>query len=288
VQQSRGDAYLLADLLRTDGHRFRPLTPPSDAIRALRALVRGRDDLVATRLQLANQLRALLESFWPGAAAIFADIDSPIALAFLERYPTPDSAARLGVKRLASFLAQHRYSGRHSPDELLARLRAAPQGLAGPVEAEAKGEMVRALVAVLGPLVTRILDLTARIRHDTAASEDGQIIMSFPRAGQLCAGQILAELGEDRARYLTPDQLAAGSLSDGPATDACAPRSPASRTTPATPALGPRASTPARAAEDVGIPTQSASSAAPGCACSGAPGRTKSHTIRSCTALPKP
>jgi transposase len=33
--------------------------------------------------------------------------------------------------------------------------------------------------------------------------------MSFPRAGQLCAGQILAELGEDRARYLTPDQLAA-------------------------------------------------------------------------------
>ena len=67
--------------------------------------VRGRDDLVATRLQLANQLRALLESFWPGAAAIFADIDSPIALAFLERYPMPESAARLGVKRLARFLA---------------------------------------------------------------------------------------------------------------------------------------------------------------------------------------
>ena len=171
--------------------------------------MRGRDDLVATRLQLANQLRALLESIWPGAAAIFADIDSPIALAFLERYPTPDSATRLGVKRLASFLAQHRYSGRRSPDELLARLRAAPQGLAGPIETEAKGEMVRALVAVLGPLVTRIIDLTARIRHETAASEDGQILMSFPRAGQLCAGQILAELGEDRARYLTPDQLAA-------------------------------------------------------------------------------
>lgn len=132
-RDDRADAYLLADLLRIDGHRFRPLTPPSDAIRALRSLVRGRDDLVATRLQLANQLRALLESFWPGAAAVFADIDSPIALAFLERYPTPDSATRLGVKRLTSFLAQHRYSGRRSPDELLARLRAAPQGLAGPI-----------------------------------------------------------------------------------------------------------------------------------------------------------
>lgn len=183
--------------------------------------MRGGDDLVATRLQLANHLRALLEGFWPGAAArhcsrtnggqwlAFADIDSPIALAFLERYPTPDSAARLGVKRLASFLAQNRYSGQRSPDEVLDRLRAALQGLAGPAEAEAKGEVVRALVAVLGPRVTRIIGLTARIRHATAASEDGRILMSFLRADQLCAAQILAELGEDRARYLTPDQLAA-------------------------------------------------------------------------------
>ena len=92
------DAYMLADLLRTDGHRFKALRPQGDEILALRALVRGRDDLVATRVQLANQLRSLLESFWPGAAVVFADIDSPIALAFIERYATPKSAARLGPK----------------------------------------------------------------------------------------------------------------------------------------------------------------------------------------------
>ncbi|GAB4294111.1 MAG: hypothetical protein Kow0058_12190 [Roseovarius sp.] len=46
-KDDRGDAYLLADLLRTDGHRFRPLSPLSDEMRALRALVRGRDDLAA-------------------------------------------------------------------------------------------------------------------------------------------------------------------------------------------------------------------------------------------------
>jgi transposase len=84
-----GDAYLLADLLCTDGHRFRRLSPVSDEIKGLRALVRGRDDLVAMRVGLANQLRSLLESFWPGAAAIFADVDSPIALSFLGKYPTP-------------------------------------------------------------------------------------------------------------------------------------------------------------------------------------------------------
>jgi hypothetical protein len=43
-----GDAFMLADILRTDGHRFRPLAPCSDEIKALRALVRGRDELVAS------------------------------------------------------------------------------------------------------------------------------------------------------------------------------------------------------------------------------------------------
>jgi transposase len=210
-----GDAYMLADVLRTDGHRFRPLSPMADEIKALRALVRGRDDLVAQRVALANQLRSLLEGFWPGAVAIFADIDSPIALAFVARYPTPDSASRLGdqaraggEKRLASFLAQHAYCGRRSRGELLARLHAAPKGLVG-VEADAKGELVGVLAAVLERLVHAIAKLSARIEQAIADLPDGQIVMSFPRAGRICAAQILSELGNVRERFQTEDQLAA-------------------------------------------------------------------------------
>ena len=204
-----GDAFMLADILRTDGHRFRPLTPCSDEIKALRALVRGRDDLVAERVCLANRLRSLLDSFWPGAAATFADIDSPIALAFVQRYSTPDCAARLGENRMKAFLASHAYCGRRSPAELLDRLRAAPTGRAGETEAEAKGEMVRALAAVLERLGGEIAKLTARIEHTIAELPDGQVVMSFPRAGRICAAQILAELGDVRDRFQTPDQLAA-------------------------------------------------------------------------------
>jgi transposase len=203
------DAYLLADLLRTDGHRFQPLRPQSDEIRALRALVRGRDDLVATRVQLTNQLRSLLDSFWPGAAAIFADVDSPIALAFIERYPTPESAARLGPKRLAAFCAQHRYCGRRAVEDLLQRLRLAPVSPCHELEMEAKGELVHALARTLTHLVEQIRNLTCRIEHDVAANPDGQILMSFPRAGRVCAAQILAELGDVRERFPSDDQLAA-------------------------------------------------------------------------------
>jgi transposase len=204
-----GDSYLLADVLRTDGHRFHPLAPQSDRIKALRAFVRTRDDLVAQRVSLANQLRALLESFWPGAVAIFADIDSPIALAFVQRYPTPTSAAHLGEKRLASFLAQHAYPGRRSVAELLARLRGAAVGLARAAETDAKGELVRALARVLEHLVGEIAKLTSRIEHDVAQLPDGKIVMSFPRAGRVNAAQVLAELGDVRGRFQTDEQLAA-------------------------------------------------------------------------------
>jgi transposase len=204
-----GDAYMLADILRTDGHRFRPLMAVSDEIKALRALVRGRDDLVVQRVALANQLRSLLEGFWPGAAAIFAAIDSPIALAFIGRYPTPDSAVRLGEKRLASFLVQHAYSGRRSAADLLARLRAAPIGLARDAETEARGEIVRALVGVLERLLDAIATLSSRIEQAVAQLPDGRIVMSFPRAGRINAAQILAELGDVRERFPTEDQLAA-------------------------------------------------------------------------------
>jgi transposase len=204
-----GDAFLLADLLRTDRHRLRELRPLSDETKALRALVRTRDDLVVQRVSLVNQLRALLESFWPGAAAIFADVDSPIALAFLDAYPTPLAAARLGEKRLAAFLARHAYSGRRPVAELLARLRAAPTGLAGESEADAKGVAVRTLVAVLKPLVEQIALLSASVEHAVAAHSDGAIVMSFPYAGRVNAAKILAELGDDRARFVDADHLAA-------------------------------------------------------------------------------
>jgi transposase len=209
AKSDASDAYLLADLLRTDGARFRPLQPQSDGIRALRALVRGRDDLVTTRVRLANQLRSLLDSFWPGAAAVFADIDSPIALAFVHRYPTPASAARCAEKRLGAFLAQHRYCGRRSAAALLERLRGAPAGYADECETDAKGALVQALALTLTTLVEQIAQLTSRIEHSVSELADGQIIMSLPRAGQVCAAQILAELGEVRERFPTDAQLAA-------------------------------------------------------------------------------
>ena len=61
------DSFVLAELARTDSHRFRVLVPDGDQTKALRAMTRARESLVRTRLGLANQLRDQLATFWPGA-----------------------------------------------------------------------------------------------------------------------------------------------------------------------------------------------------------------------------
>ena len=209
AKSDAGDAFMLADMLRTDGHRFAPLRPASDAIRALRAMTRTRDDLVAERVRLTNQLGATLDAFWPGAKRLFAALHSPIALAFLTRYPGPAKVARLGEQRMASFLAAQRYSGRRTASELLERLRSAPLGRVGALEAEAREHLVGDLVALLTVLTERLRRLEARIDEALDQITLGTVMASFPRAGRINAAQIVAELGEDPARFVTEARLAA-------------------------------------------------------------------------------
>jgi len=210
-KSDRFDAFVICELCRTDHHRFAALAPSGDETIALQALVRTREDLVAVRVHLANQLRAQLDCFWPGAKLIFADVDSPIALAFLARYPSPEAARGLGPKRLQAFLARNAYCGRRPADQLIARLRNAPVAAVGELEAEARHNAITGLVAALTPIVGQISLLTSQIAGAIRAHPDGPTFLSFFRDPKsvLTAAGLLAEIGDNRARYPTPDSLAA-------------------------------------------------------------------------------
>ena len=203
-----GDAALIAEYLRLRSHRLRTLAPFSAETRALRAVVRTREDLVDQRVAASNQLGACLEAFWPGAKGIFADLASPIALDFLTRYPTPESAAGLGEQRMAAFLTKHGYCGRRRPDELLARLRAAPAGLTGTVEVEARRDTVLAMVKVLGALLAAIKDLDRSVIAHLGEHPDAEIFTSLPRSGRINAAQVLAEWGDCRPAYVDAEAVA--------------------------------------------------------------------------------
>ena len=203
-----GDAYKLADYLRTDGHRMRRLAPPDAPTRQLQALVRTRDDHVGAKVAATNQLAALLGAHWPGAKAVFARLDSEIALDFLDRYPTPEAAVRLGEGRLAAFLRRHSYCGRRSAAELLARLRAAPAAVAG-LDPEVLAECVRAQARLLRALLVTIADLDHAIAAALPEHPKAEFLVPLPRVGVVNLAQILAEVGPILERAADADHAAA-------------------------------------------------------------------------------
>lgn len=108
-----------------------------------------------------------LQAFWPGAL-VFAALDSPISPAFIERYPSPADARGLGAGRMAASLERNPYCGRTEAAELVARLKAAPTGTAGPGEREARRAVVAGLIGALGPIVAEIAKLSGQIRERLA------------------------------------------------------------------------------------------------------------------------
>ena len=203
-KDDRFDAFVLADTLRTDRVRLHPLLPDTPATITLRQTCRARKDLVAHRVAVANQLRAHLKIVFPGAVGLFADLDSPISLAFLTRFDCQDRAHWLSVKRLAAWLASVGYSGRTDPSVLYRRLTSAPRGTAGTDGTATTG----AFVAVLSSLLAQIKALDADIAEQLARHADAQIFTSLPRSGTFRAARLLSEIGDCRARSPPPESLA--------------------------------------------------------------------------------
>lgn len=207
-KDDRFDAFVLADVLRSDGHRLACLRPDGPATQGLKALVRARKDLIGHRIATANQLRANLLTAFPGAVGLFAAIDSPITLAFLARFPTATRARWLSERRMAAWLRGVGYSGRQNPADLMTHLRNAPAGLTDAAEAGC-AIVTEQLVALLSDLRARITALDEAITEAMSLHHDAEVFTSLPRAGTNRAALLLAEIGDCRARYPDDTALAA-------------------------------------------------------------------------------
>jgi transposase len=205
-KDDRFDAYVLADVLRTDRARLRPLIPDSPATVTLRQACRARKDLVIHRVAVGNQLRAHLLVSFPAAAGLFCKLESAISLAFLARFDCQNRADWLSEKRLDAWLKTAGYSGRTSPADLYQRLTSAPRGATGE-QGTASAQVTHALAAVLASLNTQIKMLEAQIAAQLASHADGHIFTSLPRSGAVRAARLLAEIGDCRARFPDPQAL---------------------------------------------------------------------------------
>ena len=208
AKDDRFDAFVLADTLRTDRARLRPLIPDTPATISLRMAVRARRDLVAHRVAAGNQLRAHLAVAFPAGVRLFHDLDSPISLAFLARFGSQDAAAGLDEPAIGAWLATIAVRGRPAPASVLcARLHAAPPGATG-AQGAAQAGVTAALTVTLTTLSAQIKALETQIAGQLAGHPDRHIFTSLPRPGTVRAARLLAEIGDCRSRFPDPESLA--------------------------------------------------------------------------------
>jgi transposase len=205
AKSDRGDAKVLADLVRTDRHNHRQVAGDSPLAEAVKVLTRAHQSLIWARQRHVNALRSALREFYPGAlAALGAQLAEPEALAILQLAPTPEQGRRLTRAAIRRALVgagrqrnlQARVVAVH--DALAAPQLAAPE----PVEA-AYRQVVGALVATLGCLNQQIIGLEQQLATRFATHPDAAIIRSQPGLGMVLGARVLGEFGDDPHRYVT-------------------------------------------------------------------------------------
>jgi transposase len=69
AKSDRGDAKVLADLVRIDRHNHRQVAGDSPLVEAVKVLARAHQSLIWARQRHVNALRSALREFYPGALA---------------------------------------------------------------------------------------------------------------------------------------------------------------------------------------------------------------------------
>lgn len=148
AKSDRGDAHVLAEIVRLDRAHHRQVAGDSELSEAVRVLARPHQSLIWTRQRQTNQLRSMLREFYPAALHAFDDLAGRDALAVLAAASTPAAGRALSIKAITDLL---RAAGRQRYlDTTAAKIHAALQTEhlpATPVLTQAFGASTRSHVA---------------------------------------------------------------------------------------------------------------------------------------------
>jgi transposase len=199
----RLDAWSLADALRTDGHGWRALAPLDPLLQELRLLCRDELNLIGQRTALVNQLQQALSEYYPAALEAFDDWTLAGSWKFLQRFPTPQSLAKVGRRKWENFLHCHKLYRPQTHEHRLACFEKATQFCGSPGVTRAKSLLALSLVEVLIVLEKQLQEYRSQIEKLFARHPDHDLFGSLPGAGPKLAPRLLSEIGQDR--QLFPD-----------------------------------------------------------------------------------
>lgn len=209
VKDDRRDAWTLADALRTDGHGWKRLEQEDPIIAELRLLTRDEVVLIEQRTALINQLQSALHDYYPTALAAFDDWTRPGAWAFVETFPTPHELVRAGSRRWKRFLHDNKIWREATEERRMELFRRAEELQGSPATVSAKSLLAVSLVKMLRVLDMQLETYRARIEECFGSHPDHNLFGSLPGTGPKLAPRLLAEIGDQRTRFVTAEGLQA-------------------------------------------------------------------------------
>lgn len=201
------DAWCLADALRMEGQTWRALKPNDPLTAELRMLCRDEIALTEQRTALVCQLRAALKEYYPTALEAFDDWTVPSSWAFIEVFPTPAALVQAGKRKWEKFLHTHKLYRPTTYEHRLSLFAQAQTFCGNPATVKAKCLLAAALAAQLRVLQSHLNKFRERIQELFDQHPDHELFGSLPGAGAKLAPRLLAELGDDRARFDSHEAL---------------------------------------------------------------------------------
>lgn len=198
------DAFVLADALRTDLHRFIPLKPDSEIARELKGLVMDREVLIRSKTRTVNQITSCLKEYFPAVLEIFSNLQSDTALDFLMAYPTPEVLAHISFEEFKRFLNERHYPWKmlgKTPEEFYQKVNSLKLLKPDAVVARTKSRFMLVLLEQLRTLLHQVREYDRIIDELMKRHPDGDIFTSLPGAGEKLAPKLAAHFGEDRSRF---------------------------------------------------------------------------------------
>ena len=201
AKSDAGDAHVLADMVRTDSHQLREAAGDSPEAAGIKVLARTHKTMIWERTREVQRLRHQLREYFPAALDAFDDLDAPDVLELLARAPDPQRARKLTRAQVSA--AMKRARRRNIPERatvILASLRG-EQLAQPPVLTAAYAATVRSLIAVITALNEQVTTLQGQVEEHFGRHPDAEIILSQPGMGAILGARVLAEFGDDPARY---------------------------------------------------------------------------------------
>ena len=202
------DARLIADMLRTDRHRYCLWKPDNVITRQIRVAVRFINSLTKDITRNTNQLRAVLHRYYPEAVNVFCKVNYLIALKFIQTYPTPDQAEKLTFEEFKKFARENR----HTQPKKLAKCYSRLKDSYPPVNQAViniYAPQAKSIATILEQLVIQKKKWLKKLTTLYLQHPDQKIYSSLPAAGAFLEPALLGKLGDDRNRYPSPSVLQA-------------------------------------------------------------------------------